>query len=219
MRKSTLAKPSAQQRRAASSDGVRSGNARNLERQLTKSAFVFSAAIRELFEARAAAEAAIAGLTASHLKLLYLIWRAGRITVGDAAGFLGISSAAASKTVDKLVRDGLLRRARAPRDRRSSLLSATAEGCRLAGAHLEARRREADFFLDEFSARELRMASRLLDRFASAIVGCRAKPEKVCMRCGTCSRENCRFRALGHRTCIYHTGADDKKGAFRHGAA
>ncbi len=205
--------------RKAASTTSPAGKGRDLERDLTMSAFVFAAAVCEVFESLSAAEAAAARMTTTHLKLLYLIARAGRRTVGDAAEFLGVSSAAASKTVDKLVRDGLLRRSRASEDRRASLLSATAAGRKLVASYAQARRRAARLFLDEFSDRELRTASRILDRLAEAIVCCVDEPKKVCMRCGTCSREDCRFKALGQGTCIYQSRTGDIRGAFRRGAA
>jgi DNA-binding MarR family transcriptional regulator len=178
----------------------------NLERELVSSAHVFAAAVRDVFESAVLEEVAGKKLTFSQLKLLYLAARAGGQTIGDAAAFLRVSYAAASKTADKLVRRGLLRRAKTPEDRRASRLSVTAAGRRLVTAYEVARRKMANRFFGSFSARELRETSRLLDRLALAIASYGAKPGEVCLQCEVFYRANCRFGALSRRECIYKHG-------------
>jgi DNA-binding MarR family transcriptional regulator len=178
----------------------------NLERQLVSSAHVFAAAVRDVFESALLEKVAGKKLTFSQLKLLYLAARAGGQTIGDAAAFLRVSYAAASKTADKLVRRGLLRRAKTAEDRRASRLTATAAGRRLIAAYEAARRKMAKRFFGPFSARELRETSELLDRLAVAIAGCGAKPGEVCLQCEVFYRADCRFGALSKRECVYRHG-------------
>ena len=55
----------------------------------------------------------------------------GRMTVAEAAACLQLSPSAASRAVDRLVRDGLIRREENPDDRRQKLITMTAAGQRL----------------------------------------------------------------------------------------
>jgi DNA-binding MarR family transcriptional regulator len=187
----------------------------NMERELVSSAHVFAAAVRDVFESAVLEDVAGKELTFSQLKLLYLVTRTGGQTIGDVAAFLRVSYAAASKTVDKLVRRGLLRRAKTIEDRRASRLSATGAGRRLIAAYEAARHKMAARFFGQFSAKELRETSRLLDRLAAAIASYGAKPGDVCLQCEVFYRVNCRFGALTRRECVYKHG---RPGVLKPGA-
>lgn len=84
------------------------------------SAHVFSSAVSDVIEERLLAEVSGGLLTASQLKLLKLVAMADSHTIGDVAAFLGVSNAAASKAVDRLVRRNLLRRREDKKDRLSA---------------------------------------------------------------------------------------------------
>jgi len=178
----------------------------SLGREFVSSAHVFAAAVRDVFESAVLGDVAGNELTFSQLKLLYLATRAGGQTIGDVAAFLKVSYAAASKTVDKLVRRGLLRRAKTPEDRRASRLSATDAGRRLVAAYEAARHKMATRFFGQFSAKELRETSKLLDRLAAAIVSYGGKPGEICLRCEVYYRADCPFGALSRRLCVYKLG-------------
>jgi DNA-binding MarR family transcriptional regulator len=174
-----------------------------LTRDFLSSVRVFARAVRDVFEAAVLREVAGERLTFSQLKLLYLVAQTDAVTIGDAASFLGVSSPAASKTVEKLVRRRLLRRSDIQADRRTSQLALTEASRRLLETYETARNRKAAEIFAQFSPEELRHASELLDRLAAGIVSQRADPDDVCMQCEIYFRSKCRFGDLGRRACFY----------------
>jgi DNA-binding MarR family transcriptional regulator len=174
-----------------------------LTRDFLSSVRVFARAVRDVFEAAVLREVAGERLTFSQLKLLYLVAQTDSVTIGDAASFLGVSSPAASKTVEKLVRRRLLRRSDIQADRRTSQLALTETSRRLLETYEAARNRKAAEIFAQFSPEELRHTSELLDRLAAGIVSQRSDRDEVCMQCEIYFRPQCRFRNLGARTCFY----------------
>ena len=185
---------------------------------LLVSAHIFSSAVREVFGAAVLSEVAGEKLSATQLKLLYFAAKADRHTIGDAAGFLRVSNAAASKAVDKLVRLKLLRRTREQQDRRACHISATEAGRRLIAAYETARHKMASRVFGRFSAHELRKTAQLLDRLAAAIVRHGTRPAGICLQCEVCYRASCRFAALSRRTCVYKFNKSKKQGALEPGS-
>ena len=74
------------------------------------------------------------GLVTSQWEVLRLIGTGQARTVGDVAAWVPITVGAASKSVDRLEASGWVERSANPQNRRSSLLSLTAEGARLVAA-------------------------------------------------------------------------------------
>ncbi len=72
-------------------------------------------------------------VTLSQLELLIVIERSAPVSVGRVARLLGVSNPAASKSVDRLVRRGLVRRGESTADRRTVVLELTADGRSLLG--------------------------------------------------------------------------------------
>ena len=72
------------------------------------SAHLFSSALTEVLQAGLLRRVAGPRLNFSQLKLLQLLSVAKTQTIGELAAFLGVSNAAASKMVDKLVQRGFL---------------------------------------------------------------------------------------------------------------
>jgi DNA-binding MarR family transcriptional regulator len=143
-------------------------------------------------------------LTYSQLKLLYLVAHtAGFNIIGDAARFLKISNAAASKAVDKLVRRRLLRRSEKEADRRVSQLSLTETGRKLLETYETARNERAEKIFAQFSQEELHQTSALLERLAAAIVLSSPVAEEMCMQCEIYYRDTCKFAENTQRTCFY----------------
>jgi MarR family transcriptional regulator for hemolysin len=174
-----------------------------LNNEFLSSARVFAWSVREVIERTVLREVAGKKLSFSQLKLLYLVAHTDVLNVGDAAAFLGISPAAASKAVDKLVRRRLLRRAETQQDRRISRISLTETSRKLMETYKAARDERAKAVFAQFSTDELRHTSELLDRLAGAIVSNSTDPNAVCMQCEIYFREQCRFREFGQRNCFY----------------
>ena len=166
---------------------------------------VFAKAVRDVIEGAVLQEVAGNKLSVTQFKLLSLVAQTDFVTIGDAAAFLGVSSPAASKTVEKMVRRRLLRRADIQEDRRSSQLSLSEAGRRLIETYEKARDRKAAEIFSQYSPEVLRHTSELLDKLASGIAGQRAGAlsGETCVQCEIYYRPNCRFRQAGDVQCFY----------------
>jgi DNA-binding MarR family transcriptional regulator len=167
-------------------------------------AHIFSSVIRELMK-RYLREAGNGEITYSQLRLLKLVALARAETVRDVAALLGISSAAASKTVDKLVRRGVLRRDAEPGDRRVTRLSLTETGEELLESYDDAWAGAMREIFNQFSSEDVRRTTDLLALLSTHIVHEGPFPgEDYCFRCGIYFPEHCLLRDLSRRTCYYH---------------
>ncbi len=78
------------------------------------------------------------GLSMSQIGALFQINR-GRSNVSDLGEGLGITNAAVSQMLDRLVQDGLILRSEDPQDRRAKQLVLTDKGCRIMQETIQAR--------------------------------------------------------------------------------
>jgi DNA-binding MarR family transcriptional regulator len=168
------------------------------------SAHVFSSSVNNVIEEQLLRQVGPRQLTFSQFKLLKLVALTDAQTVGDVAAFLGVSNPAASKAVDKLVRQGLLVRSEAPEDRRAIQLSLTESSRRLLAAYDAAKDRKLAGVFRPFSPADLRRTADLLDRLSAGIVDHTAKAEGLCLQCGVYYRQKCLVRQLVRRDCFYH---------------
>ena len=165
---------------------------------------VFATAVRNVVEERLLRETAHRQLTFSQFRLLKLVAMTNAQTLGDVATFLGVSNAAASKAVDKLVRRGLLLRNEAQTDRRAIELSLTEPSRRLLAAYDAAKDRTLTRVFRQLSPQDLRHTVELLDQLSAVIVDHTAKAEEICLQCGIYYRKKCLIRQLVQRNCFYH---------------
>jgi len=165
---------------------------------------VFASSVNDVIEARLLREVGPPQLTFSQFKLLKLVALTDAQTIGDVAAFLSVSNAAASKAVDKLVRQGLLVREEAQSDRRAIQLSLTAASRRVLAAYNAAKDRKLASVFREFPAQDLQRTADLLDRLTAGIVDHTAGEEEICLQCGIYYRKKCLVRQLVRRNCIYH---------------
>ena len=191
-----------------------------LTHQFLASARVFAKAVRDVIEGEVLQEVAGPRVSLRQLKLLFLVAQADSVTIGDAAAFLGVSSPAASKTVEKLVRRRLLRRYDIQGDRRSSHLSLTEASRRLLETYEAARNRKAAEIFSQYSPDVLRHTAELLDHLACGIASQRAalRQGEACMQCEIYYREDCRFGQFGARKCFYQLHQKDQQGQPAAGA-
>jgi DNA-binding MarR family transcriptional regulator len=173
--------------------------------EFLSSARVFAKAVRDVIEGTVLQGVVNNKLSLPQLKLLYLVAQADSVTISDAAMFLGVSSPAASKTVEKLVRRRLLRRSDIQGDRRSSQLSLTESSRRMLEAYEAARNKKAVEIFSRYSPEVLRDTAELLDHLASGIASqdAAAEQETACMQCEIYYRKDCRFGQFGARKCFY----------------
>ena len=167
------------------------------------SAHVFTAAVSDVIEEYISEEATGGELTLSQLKLLKLVNIRQAQTIGDVAAFLGISIAAASKAVDKLVRRSLLRRVEGKTDRRVMYLSLADASRRILAEYDAARQRKLEQVFGEIDPEEFLRAANLLDRLSARVLEHTAASEEICLRCGIYFREECLMRKMLGSRCFY----------------
>jgi DNA-binding MarR family transcriptional regulator len=83
----------------------------------------------------------LSGLSMSQLGTLFRLYHCGTCRVSDIGEHLGVTNAAASQMIDRLVQLDLLLRSENPNDRRNKSLVLTAKGRALVVESIEARRR------------------------------------------------------------------------------
>jgi DNA-binding MarR family transcriptional regulator len=191
----------------------------DLSNEFLSSARVFAWSVREVIEKKILRDVAGDKLSFAQLKLLYLVAHTDDHIISDAADFLGISKAAASKAVDKLVRRRLLRRVEVQEDRRSSQLFLTEVGRRLLESYESAREQIVARTFEQFSPRELRQTAEILDRLAGVIVNHGADPDAICLQCEVYVRDQCRFGEVGRRKCFYKLHRNEREEAVASPAA
>lgn len=164
---------------------------------------VFATAVTDVIEERLLREVAGPQFTHSQFKLLKLVASTDALSIGDVAAFLGVSNAAASKAVDKLVRRKMLVRTQGVVDRRAAVLALTPRSRRLLAAYEEAKNRKLAEVFQAFAPEELERMTEILDRLSAGIVNHHARPEEVCLQCGIYFREKCLLQKLIGRRCFY----------------
>ncbi len=157
-------------------------------------------------------KAAADGLTFQQLKLLKLIASTDSYTLSDVAAFLGVSKASASRSVDRLVKRGLVRRDEAEADRRAISLSLTGKAARLLSAFQDGSLRAFRSAFDRFKRRDLRELSRLLDHLSLRLMACSKEEEEVCLRCGIYFKHKCLLKQITGRACYYDKHKVARKG-------
>lgn len=181
---------------------ARDGNG-DIAHDFLGSAQVFASAVEEVVEKQILEESAGKQFTLSQFKLLKMVALTDAHTISDVALFLGVSNAAASKAVDKLVRRKLLRREEGQPDRREICLSLTEASLGMLATYEEKKERKLAQVFRGFSGDELRRTARLLDRLSAELVDHHAQPDEVCLQCGIYFRDQCLVRQLVKRNCFY----------------
>lgn len=172
---------------------------------LLRNAHIFSSAVRDVLEVELLRQVTSHPLSPSQFNLLKLISGNGRHRVGDIARMFGVSAAAATKTVDKLERLGLVNRLPSPDDRRATLLVSSPAGRRLVADYEAVKEERLLPVLDDFSDAELDRLGRLLDRLSVGLLSDRDRTDGgFCLRCCGYYDPQCSLRRLGVR-CPYAT--------------
>jgi len=176
---------------------------------------VFTSVVRDVIEEDLLRGIAPPQISFSLFKLLKLVSMTDGQTLGDVAAFLGVSNAAASKAVDKLVGKDLLVRREGEKDRRAIRLSLTESSRRLLANYKAVKDRKLAKAFAQFSPSDLRRTTELLDRISAGIVDHTANPEELCLQCGIYYRERCLVKQLVGRNCFYHRHKNNHLGTRR----
>jgi DNA-binding MarR family transcriptional regulator len=175
---------------------VRAGGTRNAKAlgenyaHLVRYSHIFSSVVRDVLELELLREITPLPLSVSQFRLLKLMTFDGLDQLGEVAGFLGVSPPAATRTIDKLERLGLVSRSPSKGDRRATLLSVTTAGRRLVRRYEELKIARLSPVLEGFGSQDLKKFVGLLERFSVSLV----KANQVggfCMRCAACIDGDC----------------------------
>lgn len=167
------------------------------------STHVFHSVVADVIEHHLLTDVTRGQLTFPQLKLLRIVALEAVQSISEVAAFLGVSKAAASKSVDGLVRRRLLKRAEGKPDRRSIHVSLTARGRRLMMAYDRARDARLGALFSHFTAAELAETAKLLDRLSARLADDEAHSHGICHQCSIYFRERCHVRQMVDRTCLY----------------
>lgn len=173
--------------------------------QLLGAARMLSLAIEELVERKLHQELAGNRLSRSQWKLLEIFGTTAVGTVTEVAAYQGISTAAASKAVERLVRLNLLERAVDARDRRHIRLSLSAEGRSLATSYLRQINLRVADLLEPNSVDDLAEIRRVLERLTVRVLRAEGDPSGTCIQCGLNGRESCLMEDALQQDCLYHS--------------
>lgn len=170
--------------------------------QVMGASHLFCTTVNELLE-RTLEEASEERLVLSQVKLLLLIARPGqRFKVTDVADFLGVTNAAASRAIDRLVQRGLIDRSVSPEDRRAVDLALTDASRKLLDEFTRIRNRELLRVLGDFPHDKLEQAAELLDELSVRLAELETEEEERCLRCGIHFRNGCVMRDVLDRECV-----------------
>ena len=189
-----------------------------LVQEFLGSAQIFASALQDILDKDLLSEVLKNKITVAQLKLLKLVASGDQHTISEVATFLGVSNAAASKTVDRLVRQLLLRRSEGESDRRTMLLTLTERSRRMLTAYREAREKILSNLFEGFPAADLKRAIDMLDRLSARIVQMHSQPDQICLQCGIYTREKCLLQTLLQQPCVYHRyrGAKSREISSKH---
>lgn len=177
-----------------------------LIRQVMGASHVFCSAVNEMLE-RTLAVATNEQLALSQVKLLLLIARPDqRFKVSDVAEFLGVTNAAASRAIERLVQRGLVDRTISRDDRRAVDLSLTPRSRELLDRFTDARNRELLALLSDYPDEKLRDIAALLDDLSVRLLDLRDGGKERCLRCGIHFRSSCVLRDVLGRECAVASG-------------
>lgn len=190
-------------------------NTEQLINELLGSANVFVSALSGVMEQRLLADIAGKQLTLSQLKVLKLLDLTDARNIGDVAAFLGVSDAAASKTVDRLVRRKYLHRVQGRTDRRSSELSLAEAGRKLLKRYEAAKNRKLSEAFGHTDPDELERTAAFLERLTRGIVTHSGNADEICLQCGIYLQKRCLVRDVTRSECSYQQRANRRPSNHR----
>ncbi|MBI2503169.1 MAG: MarR family transcriptional regulator [Candidatus Latescibacteria bacterium] len=170
-------------------------------RQFLHHAHIFASTVREILEEKYLRQTTTLDVTVPQFNLLKLIAHNGKHQVGELASFLGVSQAAASKNVDKLVRLKLIIREVQQSDRRAASLSLTHKGKSVIHRYEALKEEKLKEILESLTAGELATLMQGLEKVAHLILE-KELDRNRCMRCNAYYVKSCLLKPLCGN-CLY----------------
>ncbi len=171
-------------------------------RDFLHQAHIFASTVHEILEEKCLRESTDLEISVSQLTLLQLIAHNGDHQLGEIASFFGVSPAAASKTVDKLVRMGLVERSVNAVDRRALSLSVTSGGRKLIRAYEGKKKKKVARVFSQIPEDEVMGLARGLERVCYSILKEEGDFGDICLKCSALYQPQCMIRDL-HDGCVY----------------
>ncbi len=106
-----------------------------------------------------------AGLNATDMECLRILFLKGIATPSELAGHTGLTSGATTAMLDRLEKAGLIERRPNPDDRRGSLIVPLKSGTERVASWFESARKAQDELISSYSERELEIISDAFERF------------------------------------------------------
>ncbi len=179
---------------------------------LIRSSHIFAATIREVLELGVLREAGAVPLRPTQVRVLKLLSLNGAYQLNRVAAFLGVSSPAATKTVDKLETMGLVTRSPLAGDRRVVLLSLSPEGSRVVKAYEEGQAAFVRRALTGCEREEIELFASLLERISLAMIECSGISGGPCLRCASYVEDDCPVGRLTGDCAYRRAGTGTKVG-------
>lgn len=159
---------------------------------------LLASAVEEVLDARPAAETTTDHLSPSEIHLLRVLQIVGPQRLGAVAENLGVSSPAATRTIDKLERLNLVSRAPFDGDRRGKVLGLAPRGEEIVAEFEKRRRERVEQLLATIDADALDHFSRVAQWVALSLFQGDRPGRGHCLRCGVHLEAGCPIGKLTH---------------------
>ena len=180
---------------------------------LLRCSHIFASVIHEVLEVKLLQEATTLPVNISQFLLLKLMCSNGNHQIGEVASVLGVTPPAATKSIDKLERLGLVVRTPSKGDRRATLLSVSLQGRRLVRRCERLRQAHLSPAVERFKAEEIDQLASLLQRFSVALLDLERDEDTFCLRCAAHIEDDCAIgQSLGDCPYKKACAARDKRG-------
>lgn len=130
-------------------------------------------------------------LTQVQLACMRFVYLHPEPSVGDIAGGLAISDAAAAKLIDRLVKKGILTREEDPADRRVLKIRLTSDGQRFLEQVNQTEQKQFAAVIDKMKPEAVQALSDGLTAFLAAALMAPEEIDAVCLKCGWNHSEDC----------------------------
>ena len=164
---------------------------------------ILSQIVNELFENTFLKEYGPEHLSKTQFSTLRILSVAGTHAVSEIAAILHISRAAASKNVEKLVRQKLVSRTYIEEDRRIVQVSLTHAGSKIVNAYEQMSLNKQEEALTKFSENDRKVFSDLLGKYVRNCLFNETNVEAICMQCKGNIGDDCTISEF-NQSCRYY---------------
>ena len=164
---------------------------------------ILSQIINELFENTFLKEYGSEHVSKTQFSTLRILSVAGTHAVSEIANILHISRAAASKSIEKLVRQKLVSRTYIEEDRRIVQVSLTHAGAKLVSTYEQMSLKKQEEALTKFSENERKNFSDLLGKYVRNCLYNEINVEAICMQCKGHISDDCTINEF-NPSCRYY---------------